>query len=100
MQDDFTTERSRNKKGTEETLRSPPPCCRTSPILTALRNRRADGLDLGVLLEDFVSHFTAPAGLFVSAKRERCIEHVVAVDPNGPCAEQLRNLIRFFDVAS
>src|SRR5580704_15426152 len=59
----------------------------TSLFASCLRNRRAHGFDLGVLLEDFVAHFAAPAGLFVSAEGERCVEHVVAIDPHGSGAE-------------
>ena len=55
---------------------------------TQLRDRGADGFDLGVLLEDFVAHFAAPAGLFVSAEGQSGVEHVVAIDPNGSGAEQ------------
>src|SRR5665213_48642 len=65
-----------------------------------LRNGCAHGFDLGVLLEDFVAHFTAPAGLFVAAERKRGVEHVVAIDPHGTGAEQARQPMCFFDVAS
>src|ERR1700722_10082132 len=39
-----------------------------SLLAAALRNRGANGFYLGVLLEDFVAHLAAPAGLFVSAE--------------------------------
>src|SRR6267143_1116757 len=65
-----------------------------------LRNRNANGLDLGVLLEDFVAHLATPTGLFVSAERQCGVENVVAIDPNGAGAQKARDLMGFLDVAS
>src|SRR6478672_7798429 len=61
--------------------------------------RGADGFDFGVVLENFVAHFAAPAGLFVSAEGQRGIENVVAVDPDRTGAEFRGDLIGFLDVA-
>src|SRR6202049_5109277 len=71
-----------------------------SLLAVILRNRGANSLDLGVLLEDLVTHLAAPTGLFVSAEREGGVKHVVAIDPNGSGAEHARDLVSFLDVAS
>src|ERR1700733_14974789 len=60
----------------------------------------ADRLDLGVILEDFVAHLAAPAGLFVSAERHRCVKNVVAIDPHGSGAELGGESMSFLDVAA
>src|SRR5579864_5379559 len=71
-----------------------------SLLATPSRNRGANSLDLGVLLEDFVAHLAAPAGLFVSAEGQGGVEHIVAIDPYGSGAEQAREPVSFLDVAS
>src|SRR5580765_7838917 len=38
---------------------------------------------LRVEVQDFVTHFTAPAGLFVATEGQGGIEDVVTIDPNG-----------------
>jgi hypothetical protein len=43
--------------------------------------RGTNRFDFGVLLQHFVAHFAAPAGLLVSAKGQGGIENVVAVNP-------------------
>ena len=55
-------------------------------------------LDLGVGLEGLVAHLAAPAGLLVAAERQGRVEDVVAVDPDGPGAELLRQRVRLGDV--
>ena len=60
---------------------------RNQTILLSHLQRRADRLDLGVLLQYFVAHFASPAGLLVSAEGQGSIENVVAVDPHRPGAE-------------
>ena len=55
---------------------------------TGALKRSANGLDLGVLLEHFVAHFAAPAGLLVAAEGHSGVEHVVAVDPDRAGAQQ------------
>jgi len=53
---------------------------RTRKVLRLRFN--TDRFDLGVELEDFAAHFTAPAGLLVSSKRQSRIKDVVAVNPD------------------
>src|SRR5690348_3195772 len=55
-------------------------------------------LDFGVGLEGLVAHLTAPAGLLVPAERQGRVEDVVAVDPDGPGAELLRQGVGLGDV--
>src|SRR6185437_8383150 len=59
---------------------------------------RGHGLDLGVGLEDLVAHLAAPAGLLVAAERQRGVEDVVAVDPDGPGTELLGQCVGLGDV--
>ena len=85
-------------KRAEENLR-PSPNLRCSASHSNYEIRRADGLNLGVLLQNFVAHFAAPAGLFISAEGQRRVEHVVAIDPHGSGAEQARDGVSLLDVA-
>jgi hypothetical protein len=39
-------------------------------------------LGFRILLQHFVTHFAAPAGLFVTAKRQSGIKYVVTIDPD------------------
>jgi hypothetical protein len=39
-------------------------------------------LGFRILLQHFVTHFAAPAGLFVAAKRQSGIKYVVTIDPD------------------
>src|SRR5580700_7023876 len=55
-------------------------------------------LDLRVGLQDLVAHLAAPAGLLVAAERQRRVEDVVAVDPDGAGPELLRQGVRLGDV--
>src|SRR5215469_1393289 len=58
-----------------------------------------DRLDLGVVLQDFVSHLAAPARLLVATERERRVEDVVAVDPDGSGAQLRGDRVGLADVA-
>src|SRR6185437_5753845 len=59
-----------------------------------------DGLDFGVGMERLMAHLAAPAGLLVSAERQCRVEHVVAVDPDGPGPELLGQSVGLGDVLS
>src|SRR5205823_5108705 len=52
-----------------------------------------------IIVENCLSHLTAPARLFVSAKWQRRIEDVVAVDPYRPGLEACSQRMRFADIA-
>jgi hypothetical protein len=45
-----------------------------------------------------VAHLAAPAGLLVPAERQGRVEDVVAVDPDGPGAQLLRQGVGLGDV--
>src|SRR5216683_1953650 len=62
-------------------------------------NSRAHRLGLGVVVEDLVAHFAAPAGLLVTAEGEGCVENVVAVDPHGSGGDLVGHAVGFADVA-
>src|SRR5271165_6101620 len=49
---------------------------------TSVLHFQANGFHFGVTFEDFAAHLAAPSGLFISAKRERGVKDVIAVDPN------------------
>jgi hypothetical protein len=66
--------------------------------LTALRNRGADSLHFGLLLQHLVSRLAAPTRLFVFADGKRGVEHVVATDPDRTSAEETRNRRALFQV--
>src|SRR5580692_5735990 len=57
-----------------------------------------DRLELGVGVQSLVAHFTAPAGLLVTAERQRRVEHVVTVDPDGASPELLGQRVRLGDI--
>src|ERR1700674_390768 len=59
----------------------------------------ADRLDFGVLLQYFVAHFAAPAGLLVSAEGQGSVENVVAVNPHRTGAELGSETMRLLDIA-
>src|SRR5580693_10004223 len=59
---------------------------------------RRDGLDFGVVVEDFVAHLPAPAGLLVPAERQRRVEYVVTVDPDCAGPELLGEGVGLGDV--
>src|ERR1700682_3629179 len=60
-----------------------------------------DGHRLGgqVVVENRLAHLASPAGLLVSAKWQRGIEDVEAVDPNRPGLESRSESMRLADVA-
>ena len=45
-----------------------------------------------------MTHLAAPAGLLIPTEWERCVEDIVAVDPDGSGAELGREGMRFLDV--
>src|SRR4029077_20288351 len=55
-------------------------------------------LGFRILLQHFVTHFAAPAGLFVTAKRQSGIKYVVTIDPDRAGSQFGRNPVRFGDV--
>src|SRR5262245_45830406 len=61
--------------------------------------RGGDGLGLEVVVEDLGAHLAAPAGLLVAAERQRGVDHVMAVDPDGARAQPLSKLVGLADVA-
>ena len=66
--------------------------------LRKLESRR-HRLDLGVVVEDELTHLAAPAGFLVAAKRQRSVEHVVAIDPHRAGANALGELVGLGDFA-
>ena len=54
---------------------------RPAPTASSLQ-RAADGFYFCVVLQDFVAHFAAPAGLLVAAEWKGGVEDVVAIDPD------------------
>src|SRR6185312_12710754 len=86
----------RRARGTANVPRGPGWLARP-PRRQCLQLRR-HRLDFGVGLEGLVAHLTAPAGLLVPAERQGRVEDVVAVDPDGPGAELLRQGVGLGDV--
>src|SRR5258708_5005307 len=68
------------------------------PVMDKGLELRGYRLDLGVGVEHFVAHLTAPAGLLVSAERQCRVEHVVAVDPDGAGPDLLGQGVSLGDV--
>src|SRR6478672_1109985 len=58
-----------------------------------------DCLYFGVLLQHLVTHLAAPSGLLVSAKGQRRVEDVVAIDPHGSGAQLGGDAVRFLNIA-
>ena len=58
-----------------------------------------DSFHFGVVVEHFLAHLAAPAGLLVTAERQRGVEHVVAIDPDRAGADAAGQLVRGAAVA-
>src|SRR4029077_67074 len=56
------------------------------------------GFGFGILFQDFVAHFAAPAGLFVTAKRKGSVKDIVAVNPSRAGLELGRDTVSFGNV--
>src|SRR5208282_245276 len=65
---------------------------------TSVLHFQANGFHFGVTFEDFAAHLAAPSGLFISAKRERGVKDVIAVDPNGSGFHCLGHPMRLTDI--
>src|SRR5262249_55968952 len=61
-------------------------------------NPCANCFRLRVVVEDFVTHLAAPAGLLVATEWQGCVEDVVAVNPYRTGSQLLRSTVRFTDV--
>src|SRR5580698_6602612 len=72
--------------------RKGPAYLRPPKVFLGLKSRR-DGFDLGVVVEHFLAHLTAPAGLLVSAEGQRGVEDVMAIDPDSAGADAPGHLV-------
>src|SRR5262245_34749887 len=57
-------------------------------------------LDLRVVVEDELTHFTSPTRLLVAAEGQRGVEDIVAVDPDRSGTDPLGDLVRLGDVSA
>src|SRR5271165_1710748 len=67
---------------------------------TSVLHFQANGFHFGVIFEDFAAHLAAPSGLFISAKRERGVKDVIAVDPARSGFHCLGHPMRLTDIFS
>src|SRR4029077_909535 len=68
------------------------------PLILVRLEANHHRLGFRILLQHFVTHFAAPAGLFVTAKRQSGIKYVVTIDPDRAGSQFGRNPVRFGDV--